>query len=412
MNLIFKALCGLLLVFSGCLIACNEQAPSTVTKNTGKHTNADKYSLYIMGKDGKEYILETDTLDSGELLPEQDGAAVDTRIVDRSIVVKNGYYYKINRKAGTFVKYNIQDKKFSQVAAFPLKDFAIENYHWMGGDTLLLTGLETKNFAQVEYVILRTGSMKIISAGKMEIPKPSGRFDNMSVGFVKPLGNHLLVGYTYHQQLSASDYTTSDTTYVTELNYPQMTRVKTAKDSRSTYPGGINTVQSSSFLDEQQDFYFMDCPGIALGNRPELSTAIMKIDKGAAVPDKKYFFNLSAAIHNHAYGMWYLGNGKAIVRSERKDLFKGLGDHYSTAHFEFYLVDVKTQQVVKKLELPLDKGTRRECVLMAGDYAYISINSSTKGNFIWKYNIHTGTLKKGLQLSGNTDYILRMDQLR
>jgi hypothetical protein len=39
------------------------------------------------------------------------------------------------------------------------------------------------------------------------------------------------------------------------------------------------------------------------------------------------------------------------------------------------------------------------------------VNSSTEGNFIWIYNIRTGSLKKGLELAGNTDFILRMDKL-
>lgn len=409
MNLISKPTLLLLVLLISFFSSCSEHTPST---NKTQSAAKNKYSLYLMGKDGKEYLMETNILDRGKMTPEQDAATLNTEVIDRDILVKTGFYYHMDRKAGDFVKYNIADKQFTTVAKLSLKQFSIENYHWLGGDTLLLTGLRTPDFAQVRYALICTGDMKLLSTGNMEIPKPVGRFDNLSIGFVKPQGDHLLVGYTYHEQLSITDYTTSDTIYVTELKYPQMTAVKTDKDNRSTYPGGMNTVQSSAFEDEQGDFYFMACPGIALGNRPELSTAIMKMDKGSTQPDQKYFFNLSKAIHNHAYGMWYLGNGQAIVRAERKDLFKGLGDHYSTAHFEFYLVDIHKQQVIKKLELPLDKGTRRECVLLAGNIAYIAINSSTQGNFIWVYNIKTGALKKGLELAGNTDYILRMDKLK
>ena len=108
--------------------------------------------------------------------------------------------------------------------------------------------------------------------------------------------------------------------------------------------------------------------------------------------------------------MWSLGHQQVIVRAERKDLFTGLGDHYSKAHFEFYVADL-AHHTLRKLDLPLDKGTRRECVIVKDDIAYISLNSSTEGNFIWQYNIRTGTLKKGLQLAGDTDFILRIDRL-
>ncbi|MCD0488396.1 hypothetical protein LPB86_09150 [Pedobacter sp. MC2016-14] len=389
------------------LAGCNHNSSSVSTVRTDNN-----YSLYILGKDGKEYILETASLDSGILLPEKDGAALNVSVMDRNVLVKNGYYYHMNRKANAFVKYNINHQVFKSVSSSPLQQFSTENYYWMGSDTLLLTGLQAPEFAQAQYALLRTTDMKVLAKGNMDIPKPTGRFETISIGFVKQMAKKLLVGYTYHEQLSATDYTTSDTIYVTELNYPNMRAVKTVKDGRSTYPGGMNTVQSSSFTDEKQDFYFMACPGIALGNRPELSTAIMKIGKGVSMPDQKYFFNLSDALRNHAYGMWYLGNGKAIVRSERKDLYKDLDDHYSTAHFEFYLIDIYKQRVINKLNLPLDRGTRRECILVQGNKAYISISSITDGNFIWCYDIQTGKLNKGLQLAGNSDYILRIDKLK
>lgn len=395
----------LLFLLTG-LFGCTD--PALIAKNDDHH----QYSIYILGKDGKEYLVETDQLDEGQIKPEQEGAELNTKEMDRSVIVKNGYYYHLSRKKAALIKYELKDQQLKEVQSMPLAKFSMENYHWMGRDTLLLTGLNTPDFTQVKYSMLNTSTMKPIAAGNMDIPAPSGKFDNMSVGFVKKQGSKLLVGYTYHQELGVLNYTTSDTTYVTELNYPQMTAVKTAKDTRSTYPGGVNTVQTSSFEDAQGDFYFMDCPGIALGNRPELATAILRINKNETAPDPDYFFNISTAIGNHAYGMWPVGGDKAIVRAERKDLFKGLWDHYSTPHFEFYLVDVKNNKVIEKLALPLDKGTRRECVLLKDHIAYISISSSAEGNFIWKYDLKTGALSKGLELAGNTDFILRIDQLR
>jgi hypothetical protein len=403
MNLIFKPSYFLFLFLLLCNFACTQVSENGEEK---------KYSLYILSKDGREYIVETNTLDSGQLNPDQIGADLQTQKTTRTVIVKNGFYYHLNRKNASFEKYKINDREMIEVAAAPLSDFSIENYRWMNGDTLLLTGLDAKTSSQAKYVILKTGNMQEVAAGNMEIPLPQGRFNSISIGFVERRNQQLLVGYTYHQWLDASNYTTSDTTYVTKLTYPQMTAVKTSKDTRSTYPGGINTLQPYSFNDEQGNYFFMTCPGIALGNRPELPTGVMRINANEDAPDKDYFLNLSASVtHNHAYGMWYLGNHQAIIRSERKDLFKGLGDHYSTPHFEFYLIDVAEGKVIKKLDLPLDKGTRRECVLIQNNIAYISINSATAGNYIWLYNIQTGTLKKGLQLVGNTDFILRIDKL-
>lgn len=370
-----------------------------------------KYSLYILGKDGKEYLMETDSLNSGSVRPEEEGALLDGDVMDRDVIVHQGYYYHLSRKKASFEKYKLNGSTLTLLAAMPLKDFSIENYNWIANDTLLLTGLNKADYTQVKYISLNTDKMQQTSAGEINIPRPCGKFTSVSIGFAELRKGKMLLGYTYNEQLSSSNYSTSDTTYVAVIKYPEMQLIKTDKDTRSTSPGGTNTIQSYAFNDEQGNYYFMSCPGIALGNRPELPTGIFRINAARETIDKSYFFDISGSvIQNHAYGIWYLGHHKAIIRSERKDLFKGLSDHYSTAHFEFYVLDLLKKDI-KKLDLPLDKGTRRECVIVKDNLAYIAVNSTLNGNYIWSYNISNGTLKKGLQLAGDTDFIMRADKL-
>lgn len=398
----FRLLCIFLILSCFCL-SCKRKTIAVEGK---------KYSIYVLGKDGKEYLLETNTLDSGKILPERQGVLLNPEETDRDIIVKNGYFYHLNRKTKSFAKYRLQEGQIVEMASVPLKDFGIENYYWIGRDSLLLVGLDTKNFKQVRSVLIQSDKMTVIRTADLEIPKPSGVFNSTFIGFVEYRAKELFIGYTYHERLSPSNYTTSDTMYVAVLKYPELTLKKIDKDVRSTYPGGTNLVQSYSFEDEQRNFYFMTCPGIALGNRPDLPTGVFRIKTAEDTLDKGYILDISkSVIDNHAYGIWYLGHQKAIIRSERKDLFKGLGDHYSTAHFEFYLLDLTSKKVIGKLNLPLDKGTRRECVIVKNGVAYIAVNSTKEGNFIWLYDLKTGALTKGLELSGNTDFIMRIDQL-
>lgn len=390
-----------------CLASCMGQPDNTSA------ASEKKYSIYILGKDAKEYIIETNTLDSGILSPEKSGAALNEKEIDRELIVRNGFYYLLNKKEASFIKYAVADQTMKKLASAPLENFSVDNYQWLNQDTLLLTGLNTTDFSQVKYAIITTDDMKVLTVGDLAIPRPFGKYTSISTGFAELRNKQLFVGYTYHQRLSSYDYTTSDTTYLALFNYPQMTKIRIDKDVRSTYPGGTNMVQPYSFNDEKGNYYFMTCPGIALGNRADLPTGIFRINAGEDTLDKNYFFNISSSvINNHAYGIWYLGGNQAIIRAERKDLFKGLSDHYSTAHFEFYLIDLSREKVIKKLELPLDKGTRRACVIVSGNTAYISVNSTKEGNYIWLYNIKTRTLRKGLQLAGDTDFMMRIDQLQ
>lgn len=385
----------------GIFLGCNSADPAAQLK---------KYSIHLLDMEGKEYIVTTDNLDSGLIEPEEETEALPDSI-SRNIIVKDGYYYSLQRKSNILTKYTLKNQQLFAVAHLQLQDFSEENFLWIGKDTLLLSGLNVLSNTG-KYYLIDANKMKILAKGWLGIEKPTGKFTSMSIGFVQKRKDTLFVGYSFHPPTKGGNYTTGDTTYISRLAYPEMKSIGLQKETRSTYPAGVNNVQHNEFTDEKGDFYYLSCPGIAMGNRTDLPTAIFRIKANSKAVDANYCFNLSASkIQNHAYGLWYLAQGKAIVRSERKDLFKGLSDHYSTPHFEFYLLDVMNQQVIKKLDLPLDKGTRKEAVLVNGDIVYIAVNSATEGNYIWKYNFKTDELSKGLQLGGASAFIVRLDRL-
>lgn len=402
MNSVISRIC---LLFIVCLFGCTREKSEKVISGPGK-----KYSIYAMMKDGKEYIIETDSLTGRQIFPEQQGTKVVPTRLYYDLIVRDGSYYCLDWKTGNLIKYKIINKVFTKVSALPLVGFStIENFNWISQDSLLLIGYDQKSL-KIRYAKIQVKEMNAIE-GIMQIPAPSGTFNWMSLGFSKFMNRELLIGYAYHRTNNFESYTTSDTTYVAVLSYPKMKLIKTIKDTRSTYPGGVNTRQPHSFTDEKGDFYFITCPGIALGNNPDKPTGIYRIRKSEEVLDPNYFFNISAsAIQNHGYGFWYIGNGKAIVRTETKGLFTGMKDHYKVAQFNFFELDLATKST-KKLNLPLDKGTARQCVLIENDLVYITINSDSEGNYVWVYNPKTGDLKKGIKFGKDVDYILRLDRL-
>lgn len=367
-----------------------------------------KYSLYVMMKDGAEYLVQTDTIDSGHLDPLAQGAKVVPSRIFYDLIVHQNNYYRLSWKTGQFLQNTVQNKAFKQTGAVQLTGtWSIDNYNWLG-DTLLILGYDSKN-AQDRYAKITLDNLKA-TEGILGLPKPAGGFNSMSIGFSTFLNGHLYLGYTYHKT-GLNRYTTSDTLYITELTYPGLKTVRTFKDTRSTYPGGVNTRQSHFFTDEKGDFYFIACPGIALGDNPAKPTGIFRIRKSDGRLDPDYFFNLSASpIQNHGYGFWSIGNGKAIVRTERKGLFKGMQDHYLVPHFDFYVLDL-ARQTVSRLDLPLDKGTARNCVLVENGRVYLTVNPNTGGSYVWRYDPKTGALRKGLHFDDQVDYILRLERL-
>lgn len=391
------------LVFSF-ITSCNRE-------NTEKGISKEiKYSIYAMMKDGKEYIIQTDSLLGGNINPEQQGTKVVPEKQYYELIVQDGHYYSLDWKTNTFNKYRIINNVFMKESSLPLTDFStVENYNWIGRDTLLIIGYAGK-IPKIRFAKIQIKNMTAVQ-GIIQIPSPFGLFNWMSVGFSKFVNGRLLVGYTYHTTNHLNSYTTSDTTYVEVLSYPAMQSLGRLKDTRSASPGGINTRQSHFFTDEKGDFYFIACPGIALGNNPGKPTGIYRIKKSEEKIDPDYFFNISAsAIQNHGYGFWYIGNEKAIVRTERKGLFAGMKDHYKVPHFDFYVLDLTTKSTTR-LNLPLDKGTARQCVLVENGLVYITVNSDLDESYVWNYNPETGDLRKGLKFDGDIDYILRLDRL-
>nr|WP_295928963.1 DUF4374 domain-containing protein [uncultured Dyadobacter sp.] len=368
---------------------------------------AGRYSVYAMMKNGREYIFQTDTLTSGSVNPEKTGAHVVPAPLYYDLIVRDGRYYSVDRKTGAFVRYRFENNEFVKDTTVPLTGFSTaENYQWLSKDTLMLLGYDDQS-QKIRFAKVNVSTMQA-DQGETPVPKPFGNYNWISVGFSEFLAGKLYIGYCYHSY-TLQKYTTGDTIYTAIVDFPQMKLDTLLKDTRSVYPGGANTRQSHSFVTESGDFYFIACPGIASGNRPDKPTGIFRIKKSQRAIDPDYFFNISASpIRNNGYGCWYIGKGKAIVRTERKGLFTGMKDHYKVPHFDFYLLDLE-KQTTKRLELPLDKGTARQCVLVEEGRVYITVNSSEAGNYVWMFNPETGELKKGLKFSSDTDYILRLE---
>lgn len=366
-----------------------------------------KYSIMVMSDDDQQYIIQTDTLDHGTVYPVRDGVPVlSPPRIWYYTVVKDGYYYFVNNQTHYFIKNQVIDHQFVALDSVRLPDFKYpDNCNFYHPDSILVVNNapEHKKYARIN---VRTMKARI---DELPIPAPQPPFKYLSVGFVEYRPPYCYIGYTYSYQDDINGYGSADTVYVAQTTYPGMQLQKIFKDPRSTYPGNVNTAQQNTFVDENGDFYFLTCPGIVRGANPSQPTAIYRM-KGNS-PDSSYFFNISASpVHNHAYGLWYIGNHQAILRSERKDLFSTFEEHYKVPHIEFYVINLETQ-AVQKLDLPLDRGSSRTCVLAEGPQVYISINDGKGGNDIWIYNRDDKSLRKGLHMAGPVNYILRLERL-
>lgn len=382
---------------------------SSCTQPVPQHPK--KYSIMVMSDNDKQFIIQTDTLDHGTAYPIRDGVpVVSPPRIWYYTIVKDGYYYFVNSQTHYFVKNQVIDNQFVAIDSVLLDGFKYpDNCVFYSPDSILVVDSNSPMTPKL-YARINVKDMKA-NIGEFPVPAPQAPFKFMSVGFVEFRPPYCWIGYTYHYQDETNGYGSSDTVYIAQTTLPGMQLQHVIKDPRSTYPGNVNTAQQNTFEDENGDFYFLSCPGIVRGANPSQPTAIYRMKAGAQVLDSSYFFNISAsAVHNHAYGLWYIGNNQAILRSERKDLFSTFEEHYKIPHIEYYVVNLQTQ-AVKKLDLPLDRGSSRTCVLAEGNAVYISINDGKGGNDIWIYSKQDQSVRKGLHLDGPISYILRLERL-
>lgn len=368
------------------------------------------YALYLLNEDGTNTFLLRDGLDST-------GSSIEVKVPSkdftREYIQKNGVFYHFNERNDYFIRYKLDgDNQMIATDSIQFRDGYLENYLWKNDtDTLLLFTVEKKTTAHARMYMVDTKDFTLLREEALPFPSAVADFNLLSIGVVDFVDNKLWIAYCYSKYLTIDDYTTSDTMYYATLDFSSLDILNLQKDTRSSYPGGINTVQRYSARDNQGDFYFMSCPGVALGNNLLKPTAIFRKKKGMSQVDTSYMLDVSETIKNHAYGFWYVSGQKAIIRSEQRELYTDFSNHHSTFQFEYYLVDLVTKKI-DKINIPLDKGTRKENVLVQGDYVYFGIDSEGRKHEIWRYTVNNGHVEKVFSASQSVNYILRLDFLK
>lgn len=347
------------------------------------------------------FLMTTGNLNTGSVTTVGQG----TEISGWSRLFKNGYYYNLaNNK---FTKSKLENQLLKEVGAMPVTG-NIMNSFWLTDNTLLISGTSsTTPDAIMTYTIINVDNMTIVKTGtfgKQEL-QPTDKAIYISSCFLK--GDRLYVTYAVYN----SNWTATDVAYLASAPYPALDNVTISTDTRSTYPGSFAPITPNA-VNYNNEVYMITNTGDRWGVNPNKPSAIFRLKNGATAFDKDYFFDLSAISggNREYYGLWDLGNGKAITRMGRKDLLLKFEDYTGKDVFEYYVIDV-VNKTRTKLELPLDRGVLVSPVLVEAGKAYIAVSSSTAGKYIWTYDIASGNLTKGLEVKG-VDYVSTLSRLK
>jgi len=349
------------------------------------------------------YIAGISSLTSGTISVKGNGAEMTGKVYAQDVIQRNGFYFHANFSSGRLGKYHVDNGALVIDKEIPFTWLNWSSYTWVDENTLIIFG-DGNNEAR--YAIIKTDKMTI-TTGKLNLnPIPAG-MDVYSIGFAEYRAGKLYIGYGYGST-DFTKYPDNMAVYkqaaVAVVSYPAMTVNQSVTDSRTTGAGGPTVYAPVSFIDESGDLYFASDPVNAYDYQSP--SVIYRIKSGTDVIDPTYYFNYSAATNNEMIpAMWYIGNGKAIVRS------RVAGKSIDADHY-FSIIDVKTGAFVKRLDLPADKGERMvNAVIMEDGKAFIMVNAADK-DYIWQYDPLTGALTRGAEFIGGIDYILRIEKLK
>jgi len=340
------------------------------------------------------YMLTAGTLTEGSVTAVGNG--IETSSWSRWF--KNGYYYR--RTNGKFAKYKYENKALTTVAEIPVTGNSV-TYVWLDDKTLLLeNATPTGTNPILSYSIINVETMSVTKTGTI-LGQSLNKGDNdISVGSLVLRNSKLYIGYALYN----ADWHATDTAYLAAVDYPGLDKVAITKDTRSTYPGAIGSDLPST-VTFNNNIYYLSNTGDRWGANASKPSAIFRVSNGKDSFDTDYFFDLSAISNGNReyYGLWDLGNGKALTRVGRADLLKTFEDYTDTDVFDYYVIDL-VNKTRTKLDLPLDKGVRTSPIWIENGKAYIAVSSSTAGHFVYTYEISTGKITKGLEIKG-LDYV-------
>lgn len=352
------------------------------------------------------YIAEVSSLKEGQVGLKGTGVNVSTIVNDQGLIQKDGFYYYYNNSTGRLGKYHIENDALVTDKEVPFNQMASVSSHvWADDQTLVLFGANGDN-DKIMYALVNINTLQA-TGGTLDLPaSPESEYKYTDVGFAEIRSGKIYLGFGHSADWPGTPY---PKVRVAVIAYPSMAVGKILEDDKSKWPGGPTRYTPYSFIDENNDIYFITAPDN--GSDYDAGSFVYRIKSNTDELDASYNFDFSSQSNGHtAQAIWYIGNGEAIIRA-RIPADRSQPDFYYKWDSYFSVVNVRTGKVIKKLDLPTDVGEIFvQAVVVEDGKAYIMVNDANTNGYVWEYNPADGKLTKGLEFGAGYDYLLRIDK--
>lgn len=391
----------------GTAISCSSNDDSG-SDNSGSDGKAD-YALWLqLGSwpNTTQYIVGVDDLSKGSVSLVGNGAEVTSK-ADYGIIAKNGFYYypSTSSNFGKMTKFEFKNNQLAVVKEVPFTyQKSINCYTWVDDNTLLLFGTNGDG-NKVLYTVVNATTLEIKN-GELALPAIPTGYSSYNQGNIEYSNGKIYVAFS---NMAIWPALAESGMNIAVVNYPSFAVEKVIESTDADGNGGSNMWMPTSTTDEAGDVYMMFFADWM--TTKESPTKIFRIKKGTSAIDASYNFNLGTALGGEtASGFWYVGNGKAIVKYlDSKIVAASPSTLFNT---KFALINIATSSVIKKLDLPADKGSQLQNVITSDGKVFIQVNAETTKDYVWEVNTTTGAVTPGVEIVGGYDYILRLDNLK
>ncbi|OJZ03313.1 DUF4374 domain-containing protein [Sphingobacterium sp. 40-24] len=379
------------------LIGCSKSTPDNSTPTNPTEEVGGNFAIKFSTDNGS-FMLPVKDLMSGTISPVGAGTDVTSMFPwEENVIQKGKYFYSIDPNAAQFGKYSFENGVLKAIKVIPftkLTTLYIGWHSWLDDDRLAV-GPRNSN----EYAVINTNTMLVEASGTITSDTDIPKDHNMRIYAFLPQGNKIVLGYCLYNNITKVSY---DVTYTGSVDYPSFKNFKkTGEDNRSAPVGPVRNGYFHKFK-ENGYTYLQTYTMPALGGGKNLPTGFYRIKDGDDKLDPNYFFNISQYQGgDNQLGVSYLGNGKALLISahDTNNNVKEWNDWWYAAMWEYLIVDVNSQKVVKKLDFPLVSNSRSAVVINGN--AYIAVNDpKAEAIYIWEYNPTTDKLTKGAKILG------------
>lgn len=395
------------------LLASCKDSPDTPTPDETKPTSNNLYSVWVTASTGS-YILTADNLMKDTLLTPNNNQGIDisahlpAAFYGVYAYAYEGKYYLSNdgKRFSQFEVINSKSWKETDNYAFPSAFYLGKVLNEISTkDEMVMTKTAgtfnaTKNALEQPIYFMNVKDMTLNKTLTVDIPfLDYTPLTPDKTPYIAPYmvptsftvrGDKLFVGHKFRGSDGTGNKDILDSALVYVCDYPSMANGKLLKDPRGGIVAGHWEVNKTTFLDDNNDLYFLT---------KKIATAtygLLRIKAGQTEFDKDYFFDLkdyNVFKNTSSSTIQKLGNGKAYISP--------------------YVVDPANKKVVADLRILVGGGEPKTTMnFMENGKLYDAFKTDESRWFIYEYDPVNNSVKRGAEIDPGITHVYHLNKLK